>query len=58
MNLKKELVMDLLMCGIFIISGWYVRNVFCIVIYASAYALFVLLHRNQIKALIGLLRSK
>ena len=58
MNLKKEIVMDLLMCGIFIISGWYIRNVFCMVIYAGAYAAFILLHMEQIKSLVKLLRSK
>lgn len=58
MDLRKDIIIDLLMCALFIFSGWYVRNIFCMVIYAGGYLIFLLLHQHQIKLLINLLHNR
>lgn len=37
MNLHKDIVIDLVMCSIFIVSGWFLDSIFCMVIYVVAY---------------------
>lgn len=56
-NLLKNIIEDLLMCSIFIISGWIFNNFFSIVIYGVAYTLFVLLHRHSLQQFIGIVRE-
>ena len=56
-NLLKNIIEDLLMCSIFIISGWIFNNFVSIVIYGFAYTLFVLLHRHSLQQFIGIVRE-
>lgn len=58
MNLKKDIIIDLVMSGIFIISGWYLRNVLCMVIYISAYLVFLMIHYPKIKFLYRQIKNK
>ena len=58
MDLKKDILTDLLMCTIFMVSGWCVRNVWCMVIYAVAYMIFILIHRGQVKSILEFIRVK
>lgn len=58
MDLKKDILVDLAMSGIFIVSGWCVRNVLCMVIYAGAYIAFLILHRKQVRRLIKEIKNK
>lgn len=58
MDLKKDILIDIAMSGIFIVSGWYIRNVMCMVIYAGAYVIFMLMHRQQVKMLIYQMKNK
>lgn len=50
------MIEDLLMCGIFIISGWVFDSFLCMVVYGVAYAVFVLLHRRSLQQIIGMVR--
>ena len=58
LNLRRDILEDLLMCGIFIASGWIFHNVLCMVIYAVAYGVFILLHREQVGKLVVLLKNR
>lgn len=58
MNVRKDILTDILLCGIFIASGWYIQNVWCMVIYVGAYAIFIMLNRDQVQKLIKLLKVK
>lgn len=57
-QLKKEILTDIVLCGIFILSGWYFNNMLCMVIYLVAYFIFFLLHKRQVKDLIGIVRNR
>lgn len=57
-SIKKGIITDIVMSGIFIISGWYIQNVFCMVIYLFAYITFILLHKNQVKNLLCFIKNK
>lgn len=56
LDLKMDMLEDLLMCGIFIISGWRFDSFFCMAVYGAAYAVFVLAHRHSLKQIIGMVR--
>lgn len=49
MNLRKDILIDLVMCGVFTASSWFLDNIFCMIIYAGAYLVFVVAHRSQVK---------
>lgn len=57
MNLRTDILIDLVMCGIFTASGWYLDNVFCMVIYGAAYLAFIFLQRKQVKQTIAMIRK-
>lgn len=56
LDLKMDMLEDLLMCGIFIISGWRFDSFLCMAVYGAAYAVFVLVHRRSLKQIIGMVR--
>lgn len=58
MDLKKDILIDLAMSGIFIVSGWCIRNVFCMVIYSGAYVIFLLMHWQQVKTLLAQMKNR
>ena len=58
MDLKKDILIDLAMSGIFIVSGWFIRNVLCMVIYAGAYVIFLLMHWQQVKTLLAQMKNR
>ena len=49
MNLRKDILIDLVMCGVFTASGWFLDNIFGMIIYAGFYLVFVLAHHNRVK---------
>lgn len=53
LNLKKNMVEDLVMCFIFIVSGWAFDNYLCMVVYGAAYLVFLFIHR---KSALGIIR--
>lgn len=57
LNLRKNMLEDLLMCAIFIISGWTFDNFLCMAIYGSAYIVFILIHRHSLQQIIGMVKS-
>jgi O-antigen/teichoic acid export membrane protein len=57
MNLRTDILIDLVMCGIFTASGWFLDNVFCMVIYGAAYLVFLFLQRKQVKQTIAMIRK-
>ena len=52
LNLKIDMLENLLMCGIFIISGWVFDSFLCMAVYGVAYAVFVLVHRKSLQQII------
>ncbi len=58
LNLRRDILEDLVMCGIFIASGWIFHNILCMVIYVVAYAMFILMHREQVRNLFVLFKDR
>lgn len=58
MNLRKDIIIDLIMCGVFIASGWFLDSIFCMVIYVIVYFVFLLLHREQVKKIVAMIKTK
>lgn len=56
LNLRKNMLEDLLMCAIFIISGWVFDSFLCMAVYGAAYIAFVLIHRRSLQQIIGMVR--
>lgn len=56
LDLRKNMIEDLLMCGIFITSGWMFDGFLCVVVYGAIYLVFVLLHRRSLQQIIGMVR--
>ena len=44
------------MRGIFIISGWVFDNFLCMVVYGATYAAFLLVHRESLLQIVGMVR--
>ena len=57
LELYKDIILDLLMCGIFIASGILIDNIFCMMIYTLTYAFFVLLNYKRIQRAIHILKN-
>lgn len=57
LNLRVEMLEDLLMCSIFIVSGWLLDDFLCMAVYGAAYAVFVLVHRKSLQQIIGMVRG-
>ncbi len=51
-DLKKNMLVDLVMCSIFVISAWSIHNAWCMVIYGIAYIVFLFTHRKSLRNLI------
>ena len=58
MNLRKDILIDLVMCGVFTASGWFLDNIFGMIIYAGFYLVFVLAHHNRVKNTFAIIRGK
>lgn len=56
LNLRVEMLEDLLMCSIFIVSGWMFDSFLCMMLYSAAYVVFVLVHRKSLQQIIGMVR--
>lgn len=56
LNLRKNMLEDLLMCAIFIISGWVFDSFLCMAVYGVVYIAFVLIHRRSLQQIIGMVR--
>jgi O-antigen/teichoic acid export membrane protein len=57
LNFRKNMIEDLLMCTIFIVSGWAFDNFLCMVVYGVAYAVFVLIHRCNLQQILRALKE-
>lgn len=57
LDLKMDMLEDLLMCGIFIVSGWMFDSFLCMTLYSVAYVVFVLVHRKSLQQIIGMVRG-
>lgn len=56
-NLLKDIIADLLMCSVFIVSGWEFDSFFCMMVYGAAYAVFILIHRRSLQQIIEMVRE-
>ena len=57
LDLRKNMIEDLLMCGIFIISGWVFDSFLCMAVYGATYLVFVLIHRRSLQQIISMVRG-
>ncbi|WP_370821487.1 lipopolysaccharide biosynthesis protein [Acidaminococcus massiliensis] len=57
LNLRKNIIEDLLMCSIFIVTSWVFKNFLCMVVYGIAYTVFVLVHRHSIQQIVGMVKK-
>lgn len=57
LDLKMDMLEDLLMCSIFIVSGWMFDSFLCMALYSVAYVVFVLVHRKSLQQIIGMVRG-
>lgn len=57
LDLKMDMLEDLLMCSIFIISGCMFDSFLCMTVYSVAYVVFVLAHRKSLQQIIGMVRG-
>lgn len=56
LDLRLNILEDLLMCGIFIISGWVFDSFLCMAVYGVVYVAFLLIHRRSLQQIIGMVR--
>lgn len=56
LELRSNIIEDLLMCAVFIISGWIFNSFFCTVVYGLAYTMFVLLHKRSLQQIIEIMK--
>ena len=56
LNLRKDIVEDLLMCGIFIFSGLVFNNFLSMAVYGVVYATFILIHRHSLIKIVNMVR--
>lgn len=57
LHLLNDILVDIFMCSVFIISGWYIPNIWCTVIYTFAYITFLLLYRKPIQRLVQIYKK-
>lgn len=57
-KLKREIITDIVLSGIFIATGLFFQNILCMIIYMLVYLLFLLLHRRQVNTLINTIKHK
>lgn len=57
LELRSNIIEDLLMCAVFIISGWLFNSFFCTVVYGLAYTMFVLLHKRSLQQIIEIMKK-
>ena len=55
-NLRNDILIDIIMCGVFIVSGWCIDNVLCMGIYGLAYCAFLALNVGQLKQLMTMVK--
>ena len=56
LNLRKDIVEDLLMCVIFIFSGLVFNNFLSMAVYGVVYATFILIHRHSLIKIVNMVR--
>lgn len=56
LDLRKNMIENLLMCRIFITSGWVFDSFLCMA-YGVAYLVFVLIHKHSLQQIIGMVRG-
>ena len=57
LDFRENMFEDLLMCGVFIISGWVFNSFLCMVVYGAVYLVFVLVHRESLRQIIGMVKK-
>lgn len=57
LDLKMDMLEDLLMCSIFIVSGWVFDSFLCMAVYGVAYLVFMLVHRRSLHRIISMVRG-
>lgn len=57
LDLRKDMLEDLLMCGIFVSSGLVFDNVLCMTIYTTAYVTFILIHRRSLCQIVSMAKK-
>lgn len=57
LNLRRNILEDLLMCAVFVVSGWFLDSFLCMAVYGAAYIMFVMIHRHSLQQIIGMVKA-
>lgn len=57
LNLRRNILEDLLMCTVFVVSGWFLDSFLCMAVYGAAYIMFVMIHRHSLQQIIGMVKA-
>lgn len=57
LQLYQKMAIDCAMCAVFILSGWYFDNVFCMAIYGAFFILYAGLHYKELKTVVRKVRA-
>lgn len=58
LDLRRNMIEDLLMCAVFIVSGWVSDSFLCMAVYGTVYIVFVLIHRRSLMKIVNMLKDK
>ncbi|MDU2695137.1 MAG: hypothetical protein E7C39_13490, partial [Intestinibacter bartlettii] len=53
----KDIILETVLTAIFIISSWFINNMFCSIIYTCFYSIYVFIKRKDIKRTILLFKK-
>lgn len=57
LDLRRNILEDLLMCAVFVVSGWFLDSFLCMAVYGAAYIMFVMIHRHSLQQIIGMVKA-
>lgn len=57
LDLRRNILEDLLMCAVFVVSGWFFDSFLCMAVYGAAYVMFVMIHRHSLQQIIGMVKA-
>lgn len=57
LDLRRNILEDLLMCAVFVVSGWFFDSFLCMAVYGAVYIMFVMIHRHSLQQIIGMVKA-
>lgn len=56
-NVRKDILIELILCAIFIISSWYIKGIIGVIIYFCFYIIYIIIKERDIKTSIKILKE-